>query len=32
MITLTPDKHALVKMGFYIRDTVHHEPERSTPR
>jgi hypothetical protein len=32
MITLTSDKFALVKAGFSIRDPVHQEPWRSTPR
>jgi hypothetical protein len=32
MITLTPDKFILVKMGFSIRDMVNQGPGRSTPR
>jgi hypothetical protein len=31
MITLTPDKLALVNACFSIRDSVHQEPGWSTP-
>jgi hypothetical protein len=31
MITLTSDKHALVKAGFSIRDLVHQGPGQLTP-
>jgi hypothetical protein len=31
MITLTSDQHALVKVGFSIRDSVHQGPGWSTP-
>jgi hypothetical protein len=32
MMTLAPDKNALVKVGFSILDTVHLGPGQSAPR
>jgi hypothetical protein len=32
MITLTSDKHALLKAGFSISDSEHQGPRWSTPR
>jgi hypothetical protein len=32
MVTLTSDKFTLVKADFSIRESIHQEPERSTPQ